>query len=107
MTDQAETFAAGWYADPQGRFDHRYYDGNQWTVHVQHGGVASMDVPNAAVAAPWSPNRQGFTEIPRYAHRNAAGVGFVVGLIGVILVIGSLFMPWVDGLAVFDLPAAS
>jgi hypothetical protein len=41
------TFAApttvdgpGWYADPGGRFDHRYWDGGAWTEHVSRGGVA-------------------------------------------------------------------
>jgi uncharacterized protein DUF4328/uncharacterized protein DUF2510 len=30
----------GWYADPGGRFDHRYWDGMAWTEHVSRGGVA-------------------------------------------------------------------
>ena len=25
------TPTAGWYADPAGRFEHRYHDGTQWT----------------------------------------------------------------------------
>ncbi len=30
----------GWYPDPSGRFDHRYFDGTTWTEHVSRGGVA-------------------------------------------------------------------
>ncbi len=39
MTDGA----AGWQADPTGRFEHRYWDGSQWTDHVSNAGVASTD----------------------------------------------------------------
>ena len=30
----------GWYADPSGRYDHRYWDGTAWTEHVSRDGVA-------------------------------------------------------------------
>lgn len=36
---------AGWQADPSGRFEQRYWDGNAWTEHVSTGGVASSDPP--------------------------------------------------------------
>jgi vacuolar-type H+-ATPase subunit I/STV1 len=35
--------AAGWYPDPTGRFDHRYWDGSAWTDHAARGGVQSQD----------------------------------------------------------------
>ncbi|MBW3657988.1 MAG: DUF4190 domain-containing protein [Actinobacteria bacterium] len=35
--------AAGWYADPTGRFDHRYWDGATWTGHVSRNGQATTD----------------------------------------------------------------
>ncbi len=34
---------AGWYADPYGQAQQRYWDGNAWTEHVSTGGVASSD----------------------------------------------------------------
>jgi len=34
---------AGWFADPAGRHDVRYWDGARWTVHVRDQGVASVD----------------------------------------------------------------
>ena len=39
---------AGWYTDPSGRFDQRYWDGMRWTEHVLSGGMQSVDGPAAA-----------------------------------------------------------
>jgi hypothetical protein len=39
MTDNAP----GWQTDPTGRFEHRYWDGSQWTDNVANAGVASND----------------------------------------------------------------
>jgi hypothetical protein len=38
---------AGWYADPAGRFELRYWDGTAWTEHVSRGGQQSTDPPVA------------------------------------------------------------
>jgi len=38
---------AGWYADPAGRFDLRYWDGNTWTEHVSRAGQQFTDPPVA------------------------------------------------------------
>jgi hypothetical protein len=35
---------AGWYQDPAGRYEIRYWDGYAWTEHVASGGVAGIDV---------------------------------------------------------------
>jgi hypothetical protein len=57
------TFAAptvadgpGWYADPSGRYEHRYWDGVGWTEHVSRGGVASTA---PVVPADWYPDPTG------------------------------------------------
>jgi hypothetical protein len=39
---------AGWYPDPRGRHEHRYFDGTTWTDHVADDGRGSMDPVNAA-----------------------------------------------------------
>jgi Domain of unknown function (DUF4328)/Protein of unknown function (DUF2510) len=46
----------GWYPDPVGGFDHRYWDGSGWTEHVSSGGV-----PGTApvVPADWYPDPTG------------------------------------------------
>ena len=38
---------AGWYADPSGRYELRYWDGTQWTEHVARGGQQYTDQPVA------------------------------------------------------------
>lgn len=45
--------APGWQPDPTGRFEHRYWDGSQWTDNVSDAGVASTDAysPDAAADA--------------------------------------------------------
>jgi len=38
---------AGWYHDPSGRYELRYWDGAQWTEHVARGGNQYTDPPVA------------------------------------------------------------
>ena len=38
---------AGWYADPAGRFELRYWDGSTWTEHVSRTGQQFTDPPVA------------------------------------------------------------
>ena len=38
---------AGWYADPSGRFELRYWDGAAWTEHVSRAGQQVTDPPVA------------------------------------------------------------
>jgi hypothetical protein len=33
----------GWYADPLGNHETRYWDGMKWTEHVADGGVGKVD----------------------------------------------------------------
>lgn len=34
---------AGWYSDPTGRYEARYWDGQKWTKHVSHYGAVGTD----------------------------------------------------------------
>lgn len=45
MTDNAPR----WQPDPTGRFEHRYWDGSQWTDNVANAGVASSDPYDTSV----------------------------------------------------------
>ena len=46
----------GWYDDPAGQYDHRYWDGAAWTEHVSRAGQAST----APVTPPdWYPDPTG------------------------------------------------
>lgn len=51
MTDGGQP-AAGWYPDPLGRYELRYWDGGAWTAHVSTGGQTSMDEPTGTPAVP-------------------------------------------------------
>jgi hypothetical protein len=41
------TTPAGWYPDPSGRFEMRYWDGNAWSEHVSRQGQQYTDPPVA------------------------------------------------------------
>ena len=41
------TTPAGWYPDPSGRFEMRYWDGTAWTEHVSRAGQQYTDPPVA------------------------------------------------------------
>ena len=38
---------AGWYPDPSGRYEMRYWDGDKWTAHVSRQGQTYTDPPVA------------------------------------------------------------
>lgn len=46
-TASVPSVPAGWYADPSGRFEQRYWDGGTWTEHVARGGAQYTDPPVA------------------------------------------------------------
>ena len=33
----------GWYADPTGRYEARFWDGKKWTGHISHYGATGKD----------------------------------------------------------------
>ena len=39
----AATTRAGWWPDPLGRHQHRYWDGNQWTTNVSDAGIPTVE----------------------------------------------------------------
>jgi len=43
----APAVPSGWYADPAGRFELRYWDGSAWTEHVSRAGQQFTDAPVA------------------------------------------------------------
>lgn len=60
----------GWYPDPARRFEHRYWDGYQWTEHVGTQGRQWVDPlppapPVQVVAQPCPPTPQNQPEPPR------------------------------------------
>lgn len=43
---------AGWFNDPYGRYEQRYWDGTQWTGEVATGGVRAIDPMGASPVIP-------------------------------------------------------
>ena len=37
--------APGWFIDPSGRHEQRYWSGTEWTEHVTDGGAPGIDPP--------------------------------------------------------------
>lgn len=52
MTDEGGQYAPGWYPDPAGRHESRWFDGTQWTDHVASNGRQQVDPLHAAPPAP-------------------------------------------------------
>jgi hypothetical protein len=46
-TPSTPSVPAGWYADPAGRYELRYWDGSAWTEHVSRAGQQYTDPPVA------------------------------------------------------------
>jgi hypothetical protein len=42
---------AGWFVDPTGRHQHRYFDGESWSEHVADEGVTGLDPPGESAAS--------------------------------------------------------
>ena len=54
MTQLQAHPAAGWYTDPSGRHEARYWDGERWTDRVADRGVENADVDAGARSAPYA-----------------------------------------------------
>lgn len=46
------TYAAGWYPDPNGRFELRFHNGTTWTADVSNGGTRFVDPLGLAPPTP-------------------------------------------------------
>lgn len=63
----------GWYADPQGRHEARWWDGSRWTEHVASHGRQSVDASGGGAAVPTT---------NRSAEKIASDVQAVGGAVG-------------------------
>jgi hypothetical protein len=102
---------AGWYADPAGRHQYRYWNGSGWTAEVSDGGVMTSEPPelvsppvpqrpaepwsaltsaepatSAAPAAPAAVQRRRRWAIPVVVIATAAALGLIAGLV--------IWAPW-------------
>jgi hypothetical protein len=77
----------GWYADPLGRFELRYYNGATWTADVSTGGDRFVD-PSGTDVGQQQPARSGATE---NAPTSLATASMVLGIVAVAIA----WMPFV------------
>ena len=89
-----QSWPPGWFPDPTGRHDHRWWDGAAWTAHVADAGVAALDpLGEASSERP----RASSPPAPRGAPVAVAGgfrpgadpvaiLALVLGLLGLVLV---------------------
>lgn len=68
---------SGWFPDPHGRHEHRWFNGDAWTADVADDGRRSVDPAGAGPARQWSASsRQG---------NGAAAAALVLGVIAVVI----------------------
>ena len=71
MTD----YAAGWYNDPYGRFQQRYWNGSGWTEHVSTNGVQQVDPMGASTVIPFATPASAYTTPTDPSAQRLAAVG--------------------------------
>ena len=77
-----ETGAApGWYADPTRRYEHRYYNGREWTADVAAGGQRFVD--QLGLEPTGSAPTTGSRPAPRSGSNAAATTAMVLGIVAV------------------------
>jgi hypothetical protein len=91
--------AAGWYADPMGRYEHRYYNGREWTADVSGGGQRFVD-PLGVVPTPIGPTGGRNDSGANGAARNGAATAAMV--LGIV----ALSIAWIPFLFVLGVIAA-
>ena len=69
----------GWYIDPQGRFEYRYFNGVQWTSDVSVNGRRYVDTPMAQpiLPAPMPPRHRGKAIASMVMGISAVALGWV------------------------------
>lgn len=70
----------GWYADPIGRFDLRFYNGATWTADVSDGGTRFVDPDGVEPGRSYSPDPNG----PEPTN-TAANAAMTLGIISVAI----------------------
>jgi hypothetical protein len=91
----------GWYADPLGRFELRYYNGTAWTADVSNGGDRFVDPMGLDVGI--SGAQATFAQVPRVGAEtdtnSAATAAMVLGIVAVSIA-------WLPFIVVFGALAA-
>lgn len=74
----------GWFPDPNGRHEHRYFNGRAWTADVADGGERAID-PLGSAPTPVRPPAAFPPSPPRPERGGLATASLVCGIIGVLI----------------------
>lgn len=89
--DGTQRWPPGWFPDPTGRHDHRWWDGAAWTGHVADAGVAAHDPLPAGgtpTGTPGRPDVRPAAAAPAPGRREPLAVAsLVTALVGLLLVL--------------------
>ena len=92
----------GWFPDPYGRFQQRYFNGSQWTEHVVDNGQQAVDPLGATVSVPFATPSGGPIQVSGFLDKLGpdararpaaqltvamAGLGGLVAAIGIVAAI--------------------
>jgi uncharacterized Tic20 family protein len=69
----------GWYPDPFGRYEVRYWDGNAWTANVSTGGVSAVDAPSGTPVPVTAPARFGDPNVVTSDDKTWAVLSHILG----------------------------
>ena len=72
----------GWYPDPLGRFQQRYWDGDEWTARVRTGDVQQTDPMGTSMSIPFATPASAFPDDEQARRRRRRWI-----LIGVFVLI--------------------
>ncbi len=99
MTPTGQT-PAGWYADPAGRYVHRWYDGRDWTAHVAgaDGSTGTDPAWSSAATTPAHGHAAGVGSTPIGGSvSNVVGPSLITAIVGAaLLLVGAAALPWVS-----------
>jgi hypothetical protein len=87
---------AGWYPDPTGRFELRYFNGQTWTGDAANGGERVFDAYPAPGprGVPTHPSTSsGATSAPRRSSNGLAISAMVLGIVGCAVALSIVFFP--------------
>lgn len=85
---EAASWPPGWFRDPTGRHDHRWWDGAAWTGHVADAGTASVDMLTGVIPAPGEAPNDPHGPVDRSgASDRVAITALVIGISAVIFAV--------------------
>jgi Protein of unknown function (DUF2510) len=102
-SDMTPSAAAGWYADPLGRHERRYWDGAAWTDHVVDGTTQGTDPVNGppvatgqAAQAASAASVAAVPAMPRLSRSANRVAGCVIAVAGGVAMIVGTYLSWVS-----------